>query len=82
MFGIFVGAYLLGSLYFWFFGQFNSIVCSIVLRWIGQDFVAVVCDIPAGVAIFHLHHINYKVQQRSQSRSESNQDLLIEASPE
>ena len=60
LFGIFVFAYLVESIYFWFFGRFNDIVCSVVLRWIGQDFVALLCDIPAGIAIFHLHNLNYK----------------------
>ncbi len=57
-------AYLIGSIYFWFFGRFNDLVCSVVLRWVGQDFVAVLCDIPAAIAIFHLHNLNYKNQPK------------------
>lgn len=69
LFGLFILAYLLGAVYFWFFGSFKNWVCGQVLRWVGQDFVAVICDIPAGIAIFHLHHLNYKPRAISKSNN-------------
>lgn len=60
LFGIFVLTSLLGAIYFWCFGRYSAIVCSVTWRWIIQDISIVTFDIPAAIAIFHLHHLNYK----------------------
>ena len=81
LFGVFVFAYLLGAIYYFFFGQFNSFICSVVIRWTGQDFVAVVCDVPAAIAIFHLHHLSYKIPNviKSMSKDHRDDEMILES---
>lgn len=59
LFGIFVLAYLIGALYYFFFGEYSKLICNLALKWAGQDFIVVIMDIPAAFAIFWLHRKSY-----------------------